>query len=251
MSLKSKVWLENKANELREEMGVRSKDPVSIHQILKYKQIVAYFQPMEEKGFSGMAVKVTESKRNYLFMLVNTAESYGKQRFTAAHELYHLLYQDDFQSSYDTNIYGNKDPEEVNANNFATYLLLPENGLLQLIPESEMRKDKVTIETLLKLEQNYRCSRIALLLRLKHLGVITEDYINNNKGNVIRTAMEYGYDASLYSKTNKIELVGDYNLKARRLFDQGKISQAKYFSYLRDMNIDLKEDMHEEEGNIG
>ena len=37
--------------------------------------------------------------------------------------------QAEFQSSYDVDVYGSKDPEEVNANNFATYLLLPETGL--------------------------------------------------------------------------------------------------------------------------
>lgn len=250
MSLKSKVWLENKANELREEMNVRSRDSISIHQILKYKHIIAYFQPMEE-GFSGMAVKVAHEEREYRFMLVNTSESYGKQRFTAAHELYHLLYQDHFECSYDTDIYRNRDPEEKNANTFATYLLLPENGLLQLIPEQEMKKDMISMSTLLKLEQNYRCSRMALLLRLKHIGLISESYINAHYSDVKKTAMEYGYDTSMYSKTDKTELVGDYNLKARQLFDQGKISQAKYFSYLRDMNINLKEDLDEEEDNLG
>jgi hypothetical protein len=35
----------------------------------------------------------------------------------------------------------------------------------------------------------------------------------------------------------KKELVGDYNIKARELYDKGLISQAKYYQLLDDMGI--------------
>lgn len=71
------------------------------------------------------------------------------------------------------------------------------------------------------------------------------------KGSVQKGALEYGYDLSLYTKTEKTELVGDYNILARRLYDENKISLAKYYSYLKDMNINLKEARNAEEGNLG
>lgn len=251
MNSKTNIFLENEATRLRDEMGTRSIDPISIHQILKYKHILGYFTRLGD-GFSGMAVKVIskEGERPYYFMLVNTSDFYCRQRFTAAHELYHLLIQKDFHYSYDENIWSNKDAEEINANYFATYLLLPETGIRQLIPLEEQRKNKVTTATLLKLEHNYRCSRMSLLYRLKHLGLVTEEYIDANKNGAIRQAMEYGYDTSLYQPTDKVELVGDYNVKARKLYDEGRISQAKYFSYLMDMGINLKELKNAEKGNI-
>ena len=138
------IVLENQANHLREEMQVRSTDSISIHQILKYKNILAFFRPLGD-NLSGMAIKVQKSDNAEpkYFMLINTTDKYCKQRFTAAHELYHLLCQVDFQYSYDVDIYGTKDLEEVNANHFATYLLLPEAGLRQLIPlgRTEERQD--------------------------------------------------------------------------------------------------------------
>ena len=234
----NQIILENQAIRLREEMQVRSTDSVSIHQILKYKHIVAFFRPMGDH-LSGMAIKVQKSgdaepKR---FMLINTSDVYCKQRFTCAHELYHLLFQAEFQSSYDVDVYGSKDPEEVNANKFATYLLLPETGLRQLIPMEEQRKDKITMATLLMLEHNYRCSHQALLFRLRHLDIVTESFLDAHQNHIMQTALEYGYNLSLYKPTNNTELVGDYNVKARALYDAGKISQAKYYSYLRDMDI--------------
>ena len=56
---------------------------------------------------------------------------------------------------------------------------------------------------------------------------------------MIRSAAEYGYPTSLYMPTHSKELIGDYNVKARQLYDKGLISQAKYFGLLYDMGIDF------------
>ena len=252
MNSRIDISLVNEATQLREEMGVRSTDPVSIHQILKYKGILGYFKPLG-KALSGMAIKVQagEGKMPKCFMLVNTDDPYCKQRFTAAHELYHLLVQKDFHYSYDKDIYGSKDKEEIYANYFATYLLLPEVGVRQMIPIGEQKKDRITIATLLKMEHNFRCSRLSLLYRLHYLGLITEKFIGSNKNQVQADALEYGYDTSLYLPNHRSELVGDYNIKARELYDKGIISQAKYYTYLRDMDINLMGEKDAEKGHIG
>lgn len=61
------------------------------------------------------------------------------------------------------------------------------------------------------------------------------------------------YPVSLYKPTYTKELVGDYNVKARQLYDRGMISQAKYFSLLYDMGIDLEKEVSDGKGesNIG
>lgn len=252
MNLRTNIFLENKANRLREEMGILNADPISIHQILKHKHVLGYFAPLG-KDPSGMAIKIKDANATdaKLFMLINTSDQYCKQRFTAAHELYHLLVQENFSYSYDEDMWSDKDQEEVNANYFATYLLLPQAGIKQLIPIEEQKKDKISLGTILYLEHNFRCSRLSLLYRLRHLGLVTEAFVDRMKGSVQKGALEYGYDLSLYTKTEKTELVGDYNILARRLYDENKISQAKYYSYLKDMNINLKEARNAEEGNLG
>lgn len=238
MSSKStNIRIENLANQLRQELQIRFTAPVSIHQILKEKGVIGYFRPLQ--GLSGMAIKIvsdalTPSKR---FMLVNTDEQYCKQRFTACHELYHLLYQENFSVSYDDDIYKPVDNEERNANIFATFLLMPEAGIKYLTPANEQRRNAIRLGTVLMLEQNYKCSHLSMLIRLRELGWITEDYQEKLKGEVKRNAYEYGYDTRLYEPTKITELIGDYNIKARELYDLNLISQAKYFSYLRDMDI--------------
>lgn len=245
MSLKSKTELECMANSLREEMNLKSKDPVRIHQILKEKNILAWFKELDE-NFSGMAIRTQRDEKSSVkyFMLINTAQSYAKQRFTACHELYHLLFQENFISSQNNaGLFDKKAAEEYNADCFASYLLLPEMGLKELIPENEQKKGKISVATLLKVEQNFKCSRKALLKRLKDLSWISSSEYEAYSKNVKKTAIEYGYNTSLYTSTNKTELVGDYNLKARQLYDSGRISQAKYFSLLLDMGIDLESEV--------
>ena len=214
MSLRSKNELECLATRLREEMHVTTKDPVRIHQILKEKNILTWFRKLDD-NFSGMAIRIQAGDRSRYFMLINTAQSYAKQRFTACHELYHLLY----------------------------YLLLPEMGLKELTPDKEQGRNKITLATLLKIEQNFGCSRSALLMRLKGLGWITDEVFARYQKDVRKSAIEYGYSTRLYEPTYQTELVGDYNLKARALYDAGLISQAKYFSLLADMGLDFSKEL--------
>lgn len=235
-----KMQLELLALKFRQEQGVKFDEPVSIHQMLRNKNVVASFQPLSE-GFEGMAIKIPNKEQEArLFMLVNTSSVYSRQRFTACHELYHLLYQENFCVSYDTdNDNGKKSIEEQSADYFARCLLLPRDGVLSLIPEEERRRDAISLATILKIEQNFRCSRACLLYKLKEMDFISDAVYGALQHDVIRGAAEYGYPTSLYKPTYSKELLGDYNVKARQLYDLGKISQAKYFGLLYDMGIDL------------
>ena len=235
-----KMQLELLALKFRQEQGVKFDEPVSIHQMLRNKNVVASFQPLSE-GFEGMAIKIPNKEQEArLFMLVNTGSVYSRQRFTACHELYHLLYQENFCVSYDTdNDNGKKSIEEQSADYFARCLLLPRDGVLSLIPEEERRRDAISLATILKIEQNFRCSRACLLYKLKEMDFISDAVYGALQHDVIRGAAEYGYPTSLYKPTYSKELLGDYNVKARQLYDLGKISQAKYFGLLYDMGIDL------------
>lgn len=249
-----KIRLTSFANHLRSELGLLSTEPISIHHLLRKKGILASFQPLS-KGFEGMAVKLaSDGNVAKCFMLINTNSIYCRQRFTACHEAYHLLFQEDFTVSYDVDdsLVG-KDSEEHKADYFARCLLLPTDGLWQLIPDSEYKKDAISLATILKLEQTYRCSRSCLLLQLKEMGAISDSTIDKYQHQVIRSAAEYGYNTSLYKPTMSKELVGDYNVKARMLYDEGRISQAKYFSLLYDMGIDLGKEIGdgEEQSCIG
>ena len=238
-----KIQLELLALKFRQEQGVKFDEPVSVHQMLRNKNIITSFQPLSE-GFEGMAIKIPNKEQEArLFMLVNTSSNYSRQRFTACHELYHLLYQKDFTVSYDVDGEdGRKSLDEQAADYFARCLLLPRDGVLSLVPEEERKKDAITLATILKVEQNFRCSRSCLLYRLKEMDLISDAVYQVFLHDVIRGAAEYGYPTSLYRPTYSKELIGDYNVKARQLYDKGVISQAKYFGLLYDMGIDFEKE---------
>ena len=236
----NKLQLENLANEFRNRvLQIGLFEPVSVHKALRTTGILCSFRPLDD-DISGMAIKIQHEGEQiaHRFMLINTNDIYCKQRFTACHEFYHLIYQQNFSKSVDDSAYSStKEREERNANIFASYLLLPEAGLKMYAPVEEQRKDRITLGTILKLEQYFRCSRATLLYRLKDLGWISEELISLYSENVKRSAAEYGYNISLYEPTGNTEICGDYNVKARSLFDKGLISRSKYVSLIDDMQI--------------
>lgn len=126
---------------------------------------LTWFRKLDD-NFSGMAIRIQSgqvSRGSRYFMPINTAQSYAKQRFTACHELYHLLYQEQFTvSQNNAGLFNKKETEEYNADLFASYLLLPEMGLKELTPDKEQGRNKISLATLLKIEQNFGCSRSAI-----------------------------------------------------------------------------------------
>lgn len=245
----NKIILENLANDFRaNRLNIGLAEPVSIHKALRMTGILCSFRPLDD-DISGMAIKIQRDgdSEPHRFMLINTNDIYCKQRFTACHEFYHLLFQKDFHKSVDDSNYSNNETEERNANVFASYLLLPESGMKLLAPVEQQRKNHITLGTILKLEQHFRCSRSTLLVRLQQLGWVTEDYSRQFADNVKRSAIEYGYNISLYEPTHMIEVYGDYNTRARDLFDRGLISRAKYMSLINDMGLNPEGDKNGKE----
>ena len=124
----NKLILENLANEFRtKELQISLFEPVSIHKALRTTGILCSFRPLDD-DISGMAIKIQHegNQQAHRFMLINTNDIYSKQRFTACHEFYHLIYQQNFTKSVDDSGYvSTVEREERYANIFASFLLLP------------------------------------------------------------------------------------------------------------------------------
>jgi Zn-dependent peptidase ImmA (M78 family) len=224
-----------KAAEFRQENGLNSTEPILLKSILLSNNVLTIFKPLSQ-FFCGMAIKSGESR----FILINSDHSIGKQHFTIAHELYHLFKQPDFKfKACRTAIFDKSDMDEFNADVFASHLLLPEEGLIKFIPDSELKKDKIQISTIIKLEQLFSVSRAALLYRLKSIGLISENKYSEMKGDVKRSALNHGYDTKLYEKGNESLIIGDYGKIAKSLYDQDNISQGYYMSLMMDIGKDI------------
>ncbi|MBP6431384.1 MAG: ImmA/IrrE family metallo-endopeptidase [Ferruginibacter sp.] len=241
MKVQSELILEKQAENFRNINGFDSDDPIRLKSLLQSLNIITWFVPIPE-DFSGMALKVTNNTNTKRFILINSSQSIGKQHFTICHELYHLYIQEDFSSKVcNTGIFNKKiqEPEEYNADLFARYLLLPNRGIIKNIPDEELSKGKLTLPTILHIEQLYSCSRSALLYSLKKMNLIQNDEYDLWCKNVKRSAAEYGYHTALYDSGNHHTYVGKYGVLAKELYNKDKISESHYYSLLADLGIDL------------
>lgn len=241
MKVLNEKIIEVKANNFRRNCGIPLDAAIDFEKLLISLDVLTVFKPLEG-DFSGMAVKTKNNK----FMMVNSQNQKGRQHFTIGHELYHLFEQEDFTFQMcKTGSFNKKHPEEYNADVFSSYLLMPEPGLLKLIPEKELGwGGKISLATIIRLEQYFKVSRRALLVRLSKLRLIDFMEYEHYLTNVIKSAKEHGYTDKLYSPTDE-RVIGNYGVKAKELFDQGKISESHYHSLMMDIGINLDTKMED------
>jgi Zn-dependent peptidase ImmA (M78 family) len=225
---------EKKASNFRKENGLSAHDPIHLNSFLLRKKIATLFRPLEK--LSGMAVKCGEDR----FILINQERTIGHQHFTIAHELYHLFVQKNFTSQKCiTGLYEKQaDMEEKRADLFAAALLMPFEGVLELIPEQELAKDKITLPTIVMLEQNFSVSRKAILQRLKEKDIISSKLYTLYCDRVKQSALRLGYPIHLYEKGNEFRIISEYGVVAKNLYEEDKISESLYFELMQDLGID-------------
>lgn len=226
---------ERLAEMFRAKTGVNLSEPIGAKTLLRKLKITTMYRPLSENSY-GISCK---SKSGRMFMMVNSNSTRGRQHFTIAHELYHLFYDE----SPVPHMCGETISEvERNANLFASALLLPREGLLSMLSPKEVSNRGIDLSTILKMEQLFEVSRINLLVRLKECNLISKAQFEEIKSiPVKKSAMEYGYDLSLYNPGNEGVVISDFGEKARILFERGKISEGHYIELLN-----LISDYHEE-----
>ena len=234
--------LEVRANKFRDELGISNADPIDLYKVLAEKNVVTNFRELSPE-FSGMAMKAGEER----FILVNKNQTKARQHFTIGHELYHLFVQPDFSFMLcKVGRFDKKDREEYNADIFSSYLLMPEAGIINTIPEEELaRATTISLPTIVKLEQHFGVSRKALLVRLDKLGLIKYKEYEQYLTGVTRSANELGYNISLYQTGNDHKLIGDYGTICKKLFEEDKISESHYFNLMQDIGVNIDEKFEE------
>lgn len=237
--------LQKNASLFRERNGISSSEAIRIKSLLLKLNVFTMFKPMTE-GLSGMSLKINDSSR---FILVNSNHSIGRQHFTIAHELYHLFIQEKFEiHQCKTGLFDVKNREEFNADYFASCLLMPENGINEMLPDAELTKNKVSLQSIIKLEQYFSVSHSSMLLRLKMLGLLdSKSYDSLKSFKAIESAQLFGYDTSLYKVGNHNVTIGNYGEKAKVLFDNEIISEGHYLELMNQIGVDITNPEHGEE----
>lgn len=239
------------AEEFRSRFGIDNLAPIDIFALAKrIPNMTTVLYPLGE-NISGMSVKDPKFK----LAAINSSQTYGRQRFTLAHELFHLFYDKEMDG---TVICPSKVTSQSNvekqADAFASYLLLPRLALKQEISKERPSAKQPTEETLrwlFRLEQRYEVSRACLLVRLEDEGVLSKDESLAFKSNIKNNARKLGFPTLLYERSSGSAAKcadGGYVSLISTLLGSDIISRGKAKEYLTDgfrddiFVIELEED---------
>ena len=224
--------------------------PIDIFTIVngwKDKKITIVRYPLSSR-ISGMCTKENED----IVICINSTTSYGRQRFTLAHELYHVLYEEDMQRVIcDMSMNGNKSESEKEADKFASYLLMPYDALL----EYEHDKTKWDLEKVIDAEQFFQVSHQSMLYRLVCDNLISSEVADEYKSITVSTvAAKLGYGKELYLPTDKNKqyfTTGEYSRKVEKMAKKDLISEGKMEELLLEAyRADIVYNIDEEEANL-
>lgn len=224
--------------------------PIDIFAIVngwKDKKITIVKYPMSSR-ISGMCTKENED----IVICINSTTSYGRQRFTLAHELYHVLYEEDMQRVIcDMSMNSDKSESEQEADQFASYLLMPYDALL----EYEYDKEKWDLEKVIDAEQFFQVSHQAMLHRLVCDNLLNNDVADKYKAITVSTvAAKLGYGKELYFPTDKSKqyfTTGEYIRKVEKIAEKDLISEGKKDELLLEAyRADIVYNFDEEEANL-
>jgi Zn-dependent peptidase ImmA (M78 family)/transcriptional regulator with XRE-family HTH domain len=123
--------------------------------------------------------------------LVDSSATFGRQRFTLAHELCHFLLQDGDRLVVDERLLGRRSAVEMRANVFAAYFLMPAKSLRRYL-----RGREVDEEVAIELQYTFGVSLDALLWHLLNLDIISDYRRQQIHGAGAKAlAFRYGYES--------------------------------------------------------
>lgn len=230
-----KMDLNTKACIIRKKLGEDCDSPIDIFNLVqKIEDLTLVFNPLGKK-ISGVCFKGQKSK----LIAINSEMSIGRQRFSLAHELYHLYFDESTTKSVSSIIIGSGDEVEKKADQFASYFLIPQTSLYDTIEDIKKKKNKKDLskEDVIKIGQYYGVSHKAMLYRLLNDNYIQKEQYKEMNIPIVEVARKLGYDTALYlpSKDNKKKTTFGYYIKAsEKLLETERISNSKYDSLLLD-----------------
>jgi Zn-dependent peptidase ImmA (M78 family) len=238
-------------------------DRLELSERINIKLIRTPFSNLSLAGFIGF-------KQGEFVIVTNTNKTLGSEKFTIAHEIYHLLEDrvyiknnsviEEIEDTVDSKC---NDIKEVMANAFAAELLMPKSDIVDSVHElTKGGSKKVESITVIRLQQKYGVDYEAITKRLHEVNKITKDEqrelneFAENKFDLEKMTKNLGYSNELnlpskdtYLSQRDLELIKDN-------YDKGYISYddlVRFFGYLGcepekfgyENNMDLTDDAKE------
>lgn len=172
---------------------------------------------------------------NEILMFINSNYTLGHQRYTAAHELGHIvMHLDRLQEMH---LLKKDRIIEKEADLFAAEFLMPVNGVLEVFYKLiDLEPHEVTVDDVIIMHNYFKVSYKAMLNRLIYLQLCHSDKYEEllewgslDKTDSLRCrTKEMGYDCSLISKDKRYYMDKEYERILTKNYKNGIISFAKY-----------------------
>jgi Zn-dependent peptidase ImmA (M78 family) len=142
------------------------------------------------EGMDGMVV--TDPLRGRTIVGVATSRVPERQRFTLAHELGHILFEDYVQHVHpDCTV---RTPSEKRADNFARHLLAPSSGVTKYLQERKVGRGEATQRDVAFVVRHFGVSPMVAMIQMRDEGWITEAQRNLWKDDsALKLANRYGW----------------------------------------------------------
>jgi len=230
----NKMELSNKASIVRRNLGEDELSPIDIFSLAQsIESLSLVFYPLG-KNISGACFRGDVSS----VIAINSGMSIGRQRYSLAHELYHLYFDKDIPSTICSSKIGGGNENEKKADQFASYFLMPPAALYESIQKFKKLSDsKLSIEEIIRLEQYFGISHQAMLIRLIEENELSSGDAASMQSGIISIATKLGFDVSLYKPSpedKKMKVLGHYICQAENLLQANIISIGKYEELLLD-----------------
>ncbi len=226
-----KLDIAKKASEIRNRLNISADAPVDLFTIVNaIPNMTVVYLPMGE-NISGICIKNKETP----VIAVNSSMSVGRQHFSLAHELYHFYFDDIKQIGISGKEIGTGNDSEKCADQFASYFLIPINGFIEKARMLLDRNVSISIKEVVELEQYFKVSRQAILIRLLEEKLITTSQKNEFSKNVKLSAINLGYSDTLYKPNPQEKAYGTFGYYIKttdKLYAEEMISTGQFEEFL-------------------
>jgi Zn-dependent peptidase ImmA (M78 family) len=225
--------LMTKAERLRKQLGEDNHSPIDIFSLaLGIEKLTIVYYPLGNT-LSGMCIKGTDGRCT---IALNSSMTLGRQRFSLAHEFYHLYYDDNMKSICSKSI-GIGSELEKRADAFAAYFLMPRAALADKADSFLIRNGgNLTLPDIIRIEQYFGVSHQTALYQLCNCGYITRQELSRLLNiSVKRQAEAMGFSSDLYRplpEDKQYCTYGHYINQAAQLLNLDVVSYGKYEEFL-------------------
>lgn len=189
--------------EIKEKNG-KIKFPIDPFEILKSKKVLITFSDFDK--LEGLLLYDTQKES---IVSINLNRPVTRQRFTAAHELGHIILHTEINgTNFLCPIYGMKSPIEKEADDFASHLLMPTDELEKMIEKYANEDGKVGLDECLYIAEYFGVSFESCVKTIRfRLNGFIEEIDNKELDKMIRKFKPNIKRKELFEKTNELELL--------------------------------------------